>query len=62
MAPYLQEMVFLHFGFLKCPENFSRQSYDLELLLILLELLVALLELLLVLQEQLLALLKLLLV
>lgn len=50
---------FSHLGFL---HYFSRQSYNLELLLVLLELLVALLELLLVLQEQLLALLELLLV
>lgn len=77
MARYLQEMVFLHLGFLQCHENFSRQSYNLELLLellqellqelllelllVLLELLVVLPELLLVLQEQLLALLELLL-
>ena len=61
MAQYLQENVFLQWGFLQCHENFSRQSYNLELRLVLLELLVALLELLLVMWEQLLALLELLL-
>ena len=57
MALYLQEMVSLHLGFLQCHKNFSRQTYNLEVLLVLLEQWVALL----VLQEQLLALLKLLL-
>ena len=57
MAPYLQKIVFPHLGFLQCcRQNFSTQSYNLELLLVSLELLLVLLELLVALLELLLAL------